>query len=176
MSAMRIRTFWGVALVVVAAAAMSLNGQGLPVTFERLLNSDKEPGNCPGSSVEPHARVRTKSNIMRPTPAQRPVLGRASTLERYMLSSFWPTAGSDRVEEPALENRADGSTPPNILAVGSVAAGRLARRLLPANQGPNRGRGGNSSSVEVRLVIPLDLLGPVDVVDHDPCRLPQPLR
>ncbi len=39
------RTFWGVALVVVAAAAMSLNGQGLPVTFERLLNSDKELGN-----------------------------------------------------------------------------------------------------------------------------------
>ena len=37
--------FWGAALVLVAAATMSLNGQGLPVTFERLLNSDKELGN-----------------------------------------------------------------------------------------------------------------------------------
>jgi alcohol dehydrogenase (cytochrome c) len=34
-----------VAFAVVALAAASLNAQGLPVTYERLLNSDKEPGN-----------------------------------------------------------------------------------------------------------------------------------
>ena len=45
MSTRGIRRFLGVAFAVVAVAATSLNGQGLPITYERLLNSDKEPGN-----------------------------------------------------------------------------------------------------------------------------------
>lgn len=45
MSALRIRTIRGVGLAALAAAAISLYGQGLPITYERLLHADKEPGN-----------------------------------------------------------------------------------------------------------------------------------
>jgi alcohol dehydrogenase (cytochrome c) len=45
MSAMRIRAFWGLTVAVLTVASISLSGQGLPITPERLLNSDREPGN-----------------------------------------------------------------------------------------------------------------------------------
>ena len=45
MRAHRIWTCLLATLAVAAAAAVSVYGQGLPVTYERLLNSDKEPGN-----------------------------------------------------------------------------------------------------------------------------------
>src|SRR5260370_30743346 len=43
---MRSRHLWGfVAALVVSAAGVSLLAQGLPVTYDRLLKADKEPGN-----------------------------------------------------------------------------------------------------------------------------------
>ncbi|MDA1237247.1 MAG: PQQ-binding-like beta-propeller repeat protein, partial [Acidobacteria bacterium] len=45
MKATRTGMLWGAALAVFAVAAISVSGQGLPITFERLLNSDKELGN-----------------------------------------------------------------------------------------------------------------------------------
>jgi hypothetical protein len=45
MSTSGTRLFRAVALCAALAAAIELNGQGLPITSERLLNSGKEPGN-----------------------------------------------------------------------------------------------------------------------------------